>query len=372
MSSRGHFIGQIIDDLDAISSQVRARCKLGQTDLNRVLEDFFKEILNLVYKNTLRNLNDHRSNAPGLDLGDETARVAYQITSQANTAKVNDTLRKITKEAASAYDTFRILIIGERQGSYSIDPALAKSRSFKSAAIYGMIELCRDIMALSLDDLQAVHRKVADEQRRIVIELEPELPDGTFKTSMLQFIEARPSVGRSDATIFYNHPDVTDLFKNIGEVQGALDGFIDELSRLPRMTREFFGWLVDESEEAKGFGAAGLEINADYVEGKTRNVPNLRGEIRLLDSRGFIDFDQDETHVSGKFRISFPGAQKTNFEDAFIHFRNATKFTASTLFSTMNFAAFGPAPSVQPGVGSKDGPRGNKIAKTGKKRKPKP
>lgn len=57
MSSRGFFIGQVIDDLDAIASQVRARCKLGQNDLNRVLEDFFKELLNLTYGLNLHNLN---------------------------------------------------------------------------------------------------------------------------------------------------------------------------------------------------------------------------------------------------------------------------------------------------------------------------
>lgn len=67
MSSRGHFLGQIVDDLDAIASQVRQRCAVGQNDLNRVLEDFFKEILNLVRGANLRNLNKDRSNAPGLD-----------------------------------------------------------------------------------------------------------------------------------------------------------------------------------------------------------------------------------------------------------------------------------------------------------------
>ena len=39
MTARGAFIGPIIDDLDTISSRVRARSKLGLTDLNRILED---------------------------------------------------------------------------------------------------------------------------------------------------------------------------------------------------------------------------------------------------------------------------------------------------------------------------------------------
>ncbi len=348
MSSRGFFIGQVIDDLDAIASQVKARCKLGQNDLNRVLEDFFKELLNLTYGLSLHNLNAERSNEPGLDLGDTTvgARVAYQVTSQASAKKVNDTLKKITAGQVGQYDAFYVLIIGERQGSYTLDPALSRKYGFSEANIIGMTELCRDIMALELSDLQAVHRKLADEQRRIRIELEPELPDGTFTTSVLQFIESKPSVKRSDASLFYDHSDVSGLFKNRREAQAALDGFIDELARLPRLTREFYGWLIDEADQRTGFGSTGLEINADYVDAKCRNMPNFMSEIRLLTARDFIDYDHDErTNTSGVFRIFFPGARRSNIDEAFIYFHAAEKLTAATLFSTMNFAPFGPAPA---------------------------
>jgi hypothetical protein len=347
MSSRGFFIGQVIDDLDAIASQVKARCKLGQNDLNRVLEDFFKELLNLTYGINLRNLNAERSNEPGLDLGDTTvgARVAYQITSQASAKKVYDTLKKITAKQSGQYDKFYVLIIGERQGSYSLDPTLSKQYGFNETNIIGMTELCRDIMALELGDLQAVHRKLADEQRRIRIELEPELPDGTFTTSVLQFIESKPSVKRSDASLFYKHSDVSGLFKNRGEAQKALDEFIDELARLPRLTREFYGWLIDEADQRTGFGSAGLEINADYVDAKCLNMPNFMSEIRLLTARNFIDYDKEEgTNSSGVFRIFFPGARGSNIADGFIYFHAAEKLTAATLFSTMNFAPFGPGP----------------------------
>ncbi|QEL21951.1 SMEK domain-containing protein [Bosea sp. F3-2] len=302
MSSRGYFVGQIIDDLDAIASQVRQRCKLNQMDLNRVLEDFFKEILNLVYGYNLQNLNKERVNTPGLDLGDKSigAKIAYQVTSQAGSSKINGTLSKISPIDAVSYDRFKVLIIGQRQGSYSLDTTLtAKYKFNENDDIVGITELCRDIMDLSLPDLQAVHRKLSDEQRRIVIELEPELPDGSFKTSMLDFIEANPNVGRSDASAFASHEDVSGLFNDREEAQSVLDRFIDEIARLPRMTRELFGWMVDESEfDNKGISPS-LQINADYVAAKCRDVPNYLAEIRLLTARGFIDFDQEEPHRSG-------------------------------------------------------------------------
>ena len=80
-STRGFFIGQLIDDLAAISHQVENRCLFGHTDLNRMLEDFFRDVLNLQLDINLQNLNEKRLNEPGLDLGDSLAKIAFQITS---------------------------------------------------------------------------------------------------------------------------------------------------------------------------------------------------------------------------------------------------------------------------------------------------
>jgi hypothetical protein len=346
LSSRGHYVGQVIDDLDAIASQVRQRCLLGQTDLNRVLEDFFKEVLNLAHGFNLQNLNKDRMNAPGLDLGDGSAgaKVAYQITSQAGAKKVNDTLRKISTKHLATYDRFYVLIIGQRQASYTLDAGLVKKCRFDETNILGITELCRDIMDLDLSTLQAVHRKIADEQRRIRIELEPELPDGSFQTSVMQSIEPKPSVTRSDATIFAAHPDVEGLFEDADDARKPLDALIDELGRLPRLTREFLGWMTDESDQKQGIGSEGLEVNADYLDSMCRNMTNVMAEIRLLEARRFIDFEQDESHKSGRFRIFFPGTQGTNFREGFIYFTKAEGLNVRTLFSTMNFSPFGPAP----------------------------
>ena len=50
----------------------------------------------------LVNLNASRSNEPGLDLGDAAEKTAFQTTSEVTSAKVNDTLAKITDEQAAS------------------------------------------------------------------------------------------------------------------------------------------------------------------------------------------------------------------------------------------------------------------------------
>ena len=300
MSSRGHFIGQIIDDLDAIASKVKRRCDLNKTDLNVVLETFFKDLLNLVRNRNLRNLNATRSNEPGLDLGDPAKgfEMAFQITSQAGAPKINDMLSKITDEQLATYKNIYVLIIGKRQGSYQLNKTDAARCKFDESHILGITELCREIMDLDLPALHAVHRMVADEQRGVLIELESRV-NGTYETDVLAGIETDPDVVHSDGGELFRHPETSGLFGTKGEAQVALDAFIAELARLPRSTREFFGWLIDNSDQRLRIGSQRRQINADLVAGKTSNFKPAQAELRLLEARSFIDYDQDDDHRSG-------------------------------------------------------------------------
>jgi hypothetical protein len=190
--TRGHFIGFILDELTSIAHQVDTRCSLGLTDINRFLEDFFKEIINAIEGINLVNLNSTRSNTPGLDLGDQAARIAYQVTSQKTSAKVNETLVKITEEQLDDYDDIRVLVIGTKQRSYTLDDAQCKRCGFSKEKIKDVIDLCKESMDLKLDDLQRLFELVKSQVVRVKIELETPAPDGTFPTSMKDYIEAVP------------------------------------------------------------------------------------------------------------------------------------------------------------------------------------
>lgn len=337
MSGRGILIGKIIDDLDAIASQVRLRCAVKQYDLNLVLEDFFKELLNLAYGINLANLNAKRSNAPGLDLGDPVAKIAYQITSRSDAAKVRDTLRKITPAQQAQYDEIRILVIGERKQSYKIDPDLADRFGFRDENIVGITDICREIMQLEIATIQAIQRKLQDEQRGIRVELEPEL-DGKYQTTALDLIEAAPRVRHSDASLLFAHEEVYDI-ETPEDAARELAAFAGELERLPRLTRELFGWMVDHSELRTVLGGEGYFINADLVELKCGGA--LRAEIRLLISWNYIQHELDDDGKSARLDIRLPGASD-DFGNAVVTFLKNHRMSAVTVFSTMNFSAFGP------------------------------
>ncbi|WP_331293262.1 MULTISPECIES: hypothetical protein [Methylobacterium] len=203
-------------------------------------------------------------------------------------------------------------------------------------------------MSVDITTIQALHRKIADEQARVRIELEPRLPTG-FKTKASDFIEQIPDVQRSNAVLLATDVSTDGLFPDAGEAQQALNNFIQKLKILPRLTREFLGWMYDHATWRRIEGGDYFWISVDLVARKASRLPSVDGEIRLLREFGFIYYDDpDEPGQSAHFSFGFPGAEQTNLAEAFRIFTRTHKIGVEGMYSSMNFTPFGPAPSTSP------------------------
>ena len=342
-SSRGFFVGQLIDDLAAISHQVENRCRFGFTDLNRMLEDFFRDVLNTLQGGDLRNLNETRSNEPGLDLGDETARSAFQVTSTATAEKIHKTLERITPEQASKFDKVRVLVIGAKQRSYTLRPELCAERGFSVNDIWDTNDLARMAIALPAPDLQRLHRTIADEVARVRVELELPAPDGKYPTGLHEYIEAVGKPTRSDGSVFFAAKDATEgLLTDQAEAQALLDGLGNELAALPRISREFYAFLISRREVRESHGIRVL-TNADLVR-RLSSYPDTDGELRFLADRRFIAYEEpDEPDQSPYWRILLPGVKGDLF-DAFFYFVEQERVDLKRMIVSLDFSAFGPPP----------------------------
>ena len=109
---------------------------MGQTDINKISETILIPLFAEVYScKNLNNLNvTEHANYPGIDLGDEVAKVAFQITSTPGIDKVKDTLQKFADYGLyEKYDKLIIYILTERQKSYSktaFEPIISKPICF--------------------------------------------------------------------------------------------------------------------------------------------------------------------------------------------------------------------------------------------------
>ncbi len=307
MITRGHFIGEIVDELSSIANQIATRSKLGLLDLNVYSESFFKDVVNAIYGWQLVNLNQDRSNEPGLDLGDEVHKVAIQVTSRSDAKKVNSTLQKITAGQAEKYTEFYVLVAGEKKNSYKLDVELCRKYGFEVENILDVRDLCRRALDLPIDKLQQLHMLIRTNVAKVLIDLEVPDPDtGKFPTSGFDKWEAKPDAKIGDGKRFAKwHKDEIGVplsAEDVVKLQNDLTKLGRRLRRLPRVTREFLIMLFERRSprKSKRFEDPYKSIPIDLVEREYRGPKEeVRAELGLLENEGFIAIDTDNTHEYG-------------------------------------------------------------------------
>ncbi|WP_313272649.1 SMEK domain-containing protein [Stenotrophomonas sp.] len=341
MITRGYFIGQIIDELTAVSQQVKSRAGLQLFDLNRYLEDFFKDILNIVYGYKLINLNEERSNNPGLDLGDEVAKVAFQVTSTKTSGKVNKTLEKAANQVGK-FPTIFVLVLQDKQGSYTLDTALAKPFNFVAEEhVLDIGDVLKKVLSLPIEQLQSLHDLVSKEVARVKIELEVPDKNGKFQTNIDAFIEQIPRERFEGIGTYYQYL-VAEAKKekatcDISEEDVEIDfkNFIEKLKRLPRISRQFYAFLLDRGEwhETRKF------INADYLT-RVCSFPDMHGELRLLSGADLCDLQESDGHgESAIWRIATVlKAKSYEFTWEFMGFLKQKKIGLEKVIVSLDFS----------------------------------
>lgn len=351
MSTRGYFIGQIVDELASLSHQISIRAELGYTDLHRMIEDFIKDILNVVLdKSALENLNETRSNAPGLDLGDKVNRRAFQVTSRATSKKVGETLATVVRHRLDqVYDEIRIVVVGSKQSQYTVAPSLLAQLKFEpDYDIWDISDLCRRSVGLPIEKLHHLHTLVSGEMRRIRIELERPDEDGKFSSSFDGLVESKPVVVATDGTAFFNNDSTDGLLVTLQQTQDDLNEWSARLADLPRFTREVYAYMFSIAEDPERPGDAGLGVNIDLLEASIR-YQGLERELRLLETKQFIYVDRDEPPPRGQspfYHLQTPGVRQKDFQEALMYFAQDHMNSLRAAIVSLDFSMFGPAPAA--------------------------
>lgn len=124
MSYKREIIIKHIADNLAFSSESTARKNvIGLLDSNRIAQDFFADLFSLVFGYLELKELDKLNNTityPAIDLGDEDAKIAFQITTNKDSEKIKETIQKfINHKLYEKYDRLVFFIIGKKQNSYT-------------------------------------------------------------------------------------------------------------------------------------------------------------------------------------------------------------------------------------------------------------
>lgn len=272
-------------------------------------------------------------------------RIGVQVTSRATSAKVNSTLSKVTDAQLQAYDRIVVLVIGEAQSSYTLDPVLVARTGFDPKDIWDVTELCRQATSLSLLKLQELHRLVAAEVARVRVELELPRADGSYSTGLDSYIEQVGRPAYSDGSLFIASPAAAGLYATAEDAASDLRDLALSLAELPRISREFLAFVIAKSEPPTIAGAYRRRANADLLERFSR-YPDTRGELRLLEDRGFLSREEpDERGRSPYYEIHLPvrGLNEYFYEGFFAFLEDHPGFDLKRVLVSLDFSPFGAA-----------------------------
>jgi hypothetical protein len=121
MSNLLHTRQRISELLGIFAWQAKAYTASGNTDFNKVSEDVLVPLFRLIFTlPDLKNLNTQtKKNFPGIDLADDTAGIAFQVTATSDSQKIKDSLRTfVEKGFYNKYHRVIFYIITEKKESY--------------------------------------------------------------------------------------------------------------------------------------------------------------------------------------------------------------------------------------------------------------
>lgn len=271
MTTRGHIIGRIIDDLSSLSEKIEFRAKLGMFDIHRVLENFVRDILKIIYEaNDIENLNSTRSNAPGLDLGSNLLKTGYQVSSKVDSGKINSSFEKIEQQHIDKFESVKFIVIGNKQKTYPAYDSnkVPSSIQFDIAKdVIDFRDLSKIVFDLSIENLLELNR-IFDKEFLIVQYniIEPE-SEGTKPIDLFKPNQFQPAI---NGLLFFNGEEGNDdELKEINN-EGKL------LSNLPLRTRLILKYIIEKGKEEPT--TIGNQFECRYYL-----IPKLKREINLPD-----------------------------------------------------------------------------------------
>ena len=164
MISKEIYIKSIGASLAFLSKEVELLTCVNFYDINIVAEDFYAQLLNKVYGYNLCNLNAYEKNAPAIDLGDKNHRISYQVTSDNDSEKIKDTIKKfIDHKQYSTYDRLVVLILIKKK-NYSTTFNTDNKFSFdKEKDIIDYTDLIKDIKLKDTTALKEISQFLEEE-----------------------------------------------------------------------------------------------------------------------------------------------------------------------------------------------------------------
>ena len=183
----------ITEALSHIANKVNLHNHLNLQDINILLENFFRDILNIIYRDRdFKNLNTEESNFTAIDLGDDKKELAIQITSTTAIKKVRNTVEKYKEEYG--YKKLIMLYVKMDKPSRTIDINIEAHDKIEIEE-WSIKDLCAKISDLEDVDILEI-------QKIVINQINPSLYDSYSKNRDLSGTENWDNLENKDIRNF--------------------------------------------------------------------------------------------------------------------------------------------------------------------------
>lgn len=162
---RDVYISTIVDKLSFLSMKIQHYGHLNLHNISVLSENFYCELLNLIYDLKLENTNEHIANAVAIDLIDNDNKCYVQVSAQKTPTKVQQSLEKLSQLGLEGEYRFYFLSIAKNAKSLRSHLfTIPKGVVFDSKTdVLDVPFLLLKINTLSAEKLQSVYDYVCKE-----------------------------------------------------------------------------------------------------------------------------------------------------------------------------------------------------------------
>ncbi|WP_235829634.1 ABC-three component system protein [Clostridium nigeriense] len=162
--NRIEYFNYIEEKLSILSTRINNRGKLNILDANLHSENFYMELLNLLYDFKLENLNTSNQNVEGIDLIDYKNKLIIQVSSTTTKQKIESSL---SKDIFKSYNEYKFVFVSIANNADNL-----RRNNFKNPNkvsfnpkndIYDIPRILKDVFALSIDKQKQIYEFIRKE-----------------------------------------------------------------------------------------------------------------------------------------------------------------------------------------------------------------
>lgn len=236
--NRNIYVTKIKTLIDILKVEIKDSGKLNLLDINVHVEDFFRDLLNLIYGWQLQNMNQRNLNAAGGDLWYDDDKIVIQVSSTTTKDKIQSSIDKLSAEQFAGY-RFKFLridgdVIKLRKESYNTHNDIVFN---PSEDIIDISTLLKDITHLDIDCLRRVYelcgKEIVPLDTPKVTETDLAIVVKALATNVKDWLKERRPIGFDiDKKIDFNHLEgkrrlINDYKLYIGKLNAVYGEFVD-------------------------------------------------------------------------------------------------------------------------------------------------